>query len=138
MPPPLTFPPDSEWYIGKPDLTVTTDQDFVMYPSGPDWWIDQFGEVRLTEDRWIKARSEEHTSELQSRQYLVCRLLLEKKEDTSQVQSLQHELCRIHLYRNYAYHANHAVYAHPHHETTPQVVVQAHQLATRQHASLFR
>src|SRR3712207_7100732 len=28
-------------------------------------------------------RSEEHTSELQSRQYLVCRLLLEKKEHTS-------------------------------------------------------
>src|SRR3712207_6967604 len=26
------------------------------------------------------ARSEEHTSELQSRQYLVCRLLLEKKK----------------------------------------------------------
>src|SRR3712207_7378748 len=28
-------------------------------------------------------RSEEHTSELQSRQYLVCRLLLEKKTFTS-------------------------------------------------------
>src|SRR5947209_18128697 len=27
-----------------------------------------------------QARSEEHTSELQSRQYLVCRLLLEKKK----------------------------------------------------------
>src|SRR3712207_7347987 len=27
-----------------------------------------------------KVRSEEHTSELQSRQYLVCRLLLEKKQ----------------------------------------------------------
>src|SRR3712207_7024807 len=27
----------------------------------------------------IRLRSEEHTSELQSRQYLVCRLLLEKK-----------------------------------------------------------
>src|SRR3712207_7687896 len=27
----------------------------------------------------FKSRSEEHTSELQSRQYLVCRLLLEKK-----------------------------------------------------------
>ena len=27
-----------------------------------------------------KIRSEEHTSELQSRQYLVCRLLLEKKK----------------------------------------------------------
>src|SRR5258707_9210363 len=30
----------------------------------------------------IDARSEEHTSELQSRQYLVCRLLLEKKKNT--------------------------------------------------------
>src|SRR3712207_7274819 len=30
------------------------------------------------------ARSEEHTSELQSRQYLVCRLLLEKKKKSYQ------------------------------------------------------
>src|SRR3712207_7234693 len=30
----------------------------------------------------IRCRSEEHTSELQSRQYLVCRLLLEKKKKT--------------------------------------------------------
>src|SRR3712207_8712293 len=30
-------------------------------------------------------RSEEHTSELQSRQYLVCRLLLEKKKKTLRV-----------------------------------------------------
>src|SRR3712207_8488569 len=29
-----------------------------------------------------QGRSEEHTSELQSRQYLVCRLLLEKKKNT--------------------------------------------------------
>src|SRR5438445_5089662 len=29
-----------------------------------------------------KTRSEEHTSELQSRQYLVCRLLLEKKNSS--------------------------------------------------------
>src|SRR3712207_7460107 len=35
-------------------------------------------EVRL--DYTLPARSEEHTSELQSRQYLVCRLLLEKKK----------------------------------------------------------
>src|SRR3712207_7508428 len=31
----------------------------------------------------ISSRSEEHTSELQSRQYLVCRLLLEKKKKTN-------------------------------------------------------
>src|SRR3712207_8865492 len=30
--------------------------------------------------RRVRVRSEEHTSELQSRQYLVCRLLLEKKK----------------------------------------------------------
>src|SRR3712207_8568570 len=30
----------------------------------------------------VERRSEEHTSELQSRQYLVCRLLLEKKKKT--------------------------------------------------------
>src|SRR3712207_7785146 len=56
---------------------------------------------------WIMAeahkRSEEHTSELQSRQYLVCRLLLEKKttdrlvrseEHTSQLQSRLYFVCR--------------------------------------------
>src|SRR3712207_7319611 len=39
-----------------------------------------FGGVRGREDPELTARSEEHTSELQSRQYLVCRLLLEKKK----------------------------------------------------------
>src|SRR3712207_7859209 len=34
---------------------------------------------------YARGRSEEHTSELQSRQYLVCRLLLEKKNDESSV-----------------------------------------------------
>src|SRR3712207_7343994 len=33
--------------------------------------------------RDARPRSEEHTSELQSRQYLVCRLLLEKKKTTT-------------------------------------------------------
>src|SRR3712207_8844101 len=36
----------------------------------------------------MRRRSEEHTSELQSRQYLVCRLLLEKKTHRSR--------CRLH------------------------------------------
>src|SRR3712207_8319904 len=44
--------------------------------------------VRITRDGVTveQKRSEEHTSELQSRQYLVCRLLLEKK--TQQTTSL--------------------------------------------------
>src|SRR3712207_7333223 len=36
------------------------------------------------------ARSEEHTSELQSRQYLVCRLLLEKKKKKNTNVSIRH------------------------------------------------
>src|SRR3712207_7403497 len=36
--------------------------------------------VGLLDDDPVAPRSEEHTSELQSRQYLVCRLLLEKKK----------------------------------------------------------
>src|SRR3712207_7217202 len=52
---------------------------------------------RLREMRFIadekgypppRRRSEEHTSELQSRQYLVCRLLLEKKKHTTTTQPL--------------------------------------------------
>src|SRR3712207_7553288 len=42
----------------------------------------RFGSTKVT-----LSRSEEHTSELQSRQYLVCRLLLEKKN--------QHRPCSI-------------------------------------------
>src|SRR3712207_7779366 len=38
------------------------------------------GEARWEYHYVANARSEEHTSELQSRQYLVCRLLLEKKK----------------------------------------------------------
>src|SRR5258707_5994329 len=47
-----------------------------------------FGDRRLHRGRaageeHVVVRSEEHTSELQSRQYLVCRLLLEKKNSRS-------------------------------------------------------
>src|SRR3712207_7562600 len=46
-------------------------------PGGP------VGGLRVLDavDRAVWQRSEEHTSELQSRQYLVCRLLLEKKNN---------------------------------------------------------
>ncbi len=55
MPAQLAWPSDTDWFIGEPDLKVTTPNDFTMYATGPDWWIDQFAEVQLTEDRWIKA-----------------------------------------------------------------------------------
>src|SRR2546425_2231936 len=43
-----------------------------------------------------RLRSEEHTSELQSLAYLVCRLLLEKKKK-SELQSLAYIVCRLPL-----------------------------------------
>src|SRR3712207_8543098 len=42
-------------------------------------------------------RSEEHTSELQSRQYLVCRLLLEKKKTITGYISLIPICSRLHI-----------------------------------------
>src|SRR3712207_6970284 len=54
---------------GRPDgARVVADREGRAPPAAHDAEVD---------------RSEEHTSELQSRQYLVCRLLLEKKKQTS-------------------------------------------------------
>src|SRR3712207_7936428 len=47
------------------------------------WFMEHFADPRLGSgafDAYEAERSEEHTSELQSHQYLVCRLLLEKQK----------------------------------------------------------
>src|SRR3712207_7607257 len=51
--------------------------------GGPEYVreaLDFLGVERVDHGNRALERSEEHTSELQSRQYLVCRLLLEKKK----------------------------------------------------------
>src|SRR3712207_7661416 len=83
-----------------PYTTLFRSRAFSGRPSGPErrpFFVmseitsphnEQLKEVRkLAGRRWrdklgefVAERSEEHTSELQSRQYLVCRLLLEKKK----------------------------------------------------------
>src|SRR3712207_8700157 len=51
-------------------------------PSFHSWvWRSRVRGVDAMVKLATAARSEEHTSELQSRQYLVCRLLLEKKNN---------------------------------------------------------
>src|SRR3712207_8432793 len=65
----------------------------------PEMWklknsamLENWASVRL-----VLGRSEEHTSELQSRQYLVCRLLLEKKKKThvlKNIDQIDHEIRR--------------------------------------------
>src|SRR3712207_9015819 len=55
------------------------DHDLAFYPDGAFDYVVLSRTLQAVE----RPRSEEHTSELQSRQYLVCRLLLEKKKKSS-------------------------------------------------------
>src|SRR3712207_8519231 len=69
------------WYSPKGDLIQTTANNLFTKENDSNpvtlwFWLDlENGEYK----HMLGNRSEEHTSELQSRQYLVCRLLLEKK-----------------------------------------------------------
>src|SRR5258707_14979417 len=76
-------------YLPQEDMArfgVTEDQIAASDASGGWWDLMRFQIDRSRRMMSLGAplagrlRSEEHTSELQSRQYLVCRLLLEKKK----------------------------------------------------------
>src|SRR3712207_7035510 len=55
---------------------------FWMFQNPPDLFYSLIkGMAMATVIVLVGCRSEEHTSELQSRQYLVCRLLLDKKKN---------------------------------------------------------
>src|SRR5690554_7497619 len=87
------------WELGDFE-TIFNSKDFKdnqVFEDDP-WWLPEFYKVLYhrfpdskfilftrNEDAWFNSmmnhsRSEEHTSELQSRPHLVCRLLLEKKK----------------------------------------------------------
>src|SRR5690625_847142 len=58
----------------------------------PPFLLDLSTDHRLTRTPDIRGRSEEHTSELQSRGHLVCRLLLEKKKDARRMPTIVEHL----------------------------------------------
>src|SRR3989441_9016180 len=74
----------ADFYISKKSLAFLTELPFVLRTLLKNQ--DMNAQLNATKDRVqrleeqvSRTRSEEHTSELQSLAYLVCRLLLEKK-----------------------------------------------------------
>src|SRR2546422_8531526 len=83
------------WFLfgqyGTPPLLAVISRQPMETPEGrpvkvtsePAWWREPLADLKR-EIGWLHEksdeRSEEHTSELQSRLHLVCRLLLEKKK----------------------------------------------------------
>src|SRR3712207_7254610 len=83
-PPRSTLFPYTTLFRSRTDLVVGALHDEPGLLQLDDDLVAEVTEVVVRRDREVAAlvldlRSEEHTSELQSRQYLVCRLLLEKK-----------------------------------------------------------
>src|SRR5687768_17648890 len=69
-------------HLSQYHLTIEPGTLFAASP--PSQPADEIVEEMLS--RSLRVRSEEHTSELQSRLHLVCRLLLEKKKKTTEHQ----------------------------------------------------
>src|SRR5690554_7094438 len=69
--------------VAKRFLTLFLGVALVNYLAHWFYFNNNYSVYRLLDSVWVftSLRSEEHTSELQSRPHLVCRLLLEKKKE---------------------------------------------------------
>src|SRR5687767_15222976 len=81
--------------IRRPPRSTLFPYTTLFRSSGADGWMfdgeDALGQVTTMS---LDNRSEEHTSELQSLAYLVCRLLLEKKKNQTQTNRSGHNEIR--------------------------------------------
>src|SRR3712207_8637732 len=93
-PPRSTLFPYTTLFRSKMSVISTRASMFGDFRPGASRWSDTFSSLherfRSVRTPATTVRSEEHTSELQSRQYLVCRLLLEKKKRTPRESSHMH------------------------------------------------
>src|SRR5947209_15154776 len=74
----------NEYELARPDHRIDCKEEVDIFRALdldyiPPELREHTGEIEASAEH----RSEEHTSELQSRQYLVCRLLLEKKKTST-------------------------------------------------------
>src|SRR3712207_6944976 len=97
-PPRSTLFPYTTLFRSKPpqvtEVRQALDQDFGVQ-------VGDFSTNSIGPTFGEQIRSEEHTSELQSRQYLVCRLLLEKKKNPHIINH-HHKYTTKHSYTTYA------------------------------------
>src|SRR2546422_5105863 len=77
--PPSGFKPVSRWTRTHPSVSQPSLPDRSLVSGLP--WTESGPVEAAVLNRLRDVRSEEHTSELQSRLHLVCRLLLEKKKN---------------------------------------------------------
>src|SRR3712207_7218840 len=74
---------------GTGQIEIWKDGRRIAVRDGPNTYNDLLGPFFKL--GLYVPRSEEHTSELQSRQYLVCRLLLEKKKNSMNIPITSHQ-----------------------------------------------
>src|SRR3712207_8015520 len=86
-PPRSTLFPYTTLFRSRPALVGAGATGLPVPAHVPPALVDQVADAERDRGHdgvvQVVQRSEEHTSELQSRQYLVCRLLLEKKKNHS-------------------------------------------------------
>src|SRR5438445_8363801 len=91
--------------IRRPPRSTLFPYTTLFRSPGPRRWRDgglrtAAGLRRIGSPLQPLCRSEEHTSELQSRQYLVCRLLLEKKKKKNIKNQTEYEIKKKITYYN--------------------------------------
>src|SRR5690554_7786092 len=97
----ISIDPEAGWFLGisgnnfENSGATALENSSIIPPLSPIFIIPSHRESTPVSPREISkpvraVRSEEHTSELQSRPHLVCRLLLEKKKKHTDVFSFYH------------------------------------------------
>src|SRR2546421_4869643 len=102
------MPASSSAYCSLPILNIPTSSRRTVHASTRAWLssspfrsaaVARLNFGRRSPNRFIRSnRSEEHTSELQSRSDLVCRLLLEKKKKIKTTHPIYRNYTNIHEY----------------------------------------
>src|SRR3712207_7719795 len=95
-PPRSTLFPYTTLFRSLAGFVDQNEGEFKLVDGGATFTEEPYGiGIAKGDQAFRDFRSEEHTSELQSRQYLVCRLLLEKKKTIQLYTTAAHDILDI-------------------------------------------